>query len=374
VDRARRRGRHDRRRHGGARPLIDALVTWLAALPPAAIYFSVAVFAGLENAFPFVPSDVAILGVASLLVRDGPLDPGLLWGAATIGNTIGALIPWAIARRFGPRLAQGRLGKRLLPPDTVSLVEREYLRFGLPGIFLCRLIPGVRFIVAPFAGLVGIGPVRTIVPLGLAAMLWYGLIVGGGWLIGGQREALLRFLRGLNFGLAVAAGVIILALGIWWYQRRQRLGRAAGARLAHALEGALAEMRQTAAPEETDQVPLAATTMLLVELAAVDEEFDPAALAALETHARERWGLGSAGRPALGVDYREHAHRATAGTDPADRIALASHVWRMTLADGALSQYEKALIDRMAAFLSLSPDDLAQARRQAERGARPSLS
>jgi membrane protein DedA with SNARE-associated domain/uncharacterized tellurite resistance protein B-like protein len=373
VDRPRGGGRHDRHRHGGAGPLIDALVAWLAALPPAAIYLSVGFFAALENAFPFVPSDVAILGVASLLVRDGPLDPGLLWAAATLGNTAGALIPWAIARRFGPRLAQGRLGQRLLPPDTVSLVEREYLRFGLPGIFLCRLIPGVRFIVAPFAGLVGIGPLRTIVPLGLAASLWYGAIVGGGWLIGGQREALLRFLRGLNLGLAVAAGLVLVVLGIWWYQRRQRLGRAAGARLAHALEGALAEMRQTPAPEETDQIPLAATTMLLVELAAVDEEFDPAALAALETHARDRWGLGSAGRPALGVDYREHAHRAAASTDRADRIALASHVWRMTLADGALSQYEAALIARMAAFLSLTPEDLAQARRQAERGGRPPL-
>jgi membrane protein DedA with SNARE-associated domain/uncharacterized tellurite resistance protein B-like protein len=374
VDRPRGRGRHHRHRHRRAGPLIDALVAWLAALPPAAIYLSVAFFAALENAFPFVPSDVAILGVASLLVRDGPLDPGALWAAATVGNTLGALIPWAIARRFGPRLAQGRLGQRLLPPDTVSLVEREYLRFGLPGIFLCRLIPAVRFIVAPFAGLVGIGPVRTIVPLGLAASLWYALIVGGGWLIGGQREALLRFLRGLNLGLAIAAGVTLVILGVWWYQRRQRLGRAAGARLAHALEGALAEMRRTPLPEETDQIPLAATTMLLVELAAVDEEFDPAALAALETHAQERWGLGSAGRPALGVDYRDHAHRAAAATDHADRIALASHVWRMTLADGALSQYEAVLIARMAAFLSLTPEDLALARRQAERGGRPSLS
>jgi len=334
----------------------------------------VALLAALENAFPFVPSDVAILGVASLLVRDGPLDPGLLWSAATLGNTLGALVPWAIARRFGPRLAQGRLGQRLLPPDTVSLIEREYLRFGLPGILLCRLIPGVRFIVAPFAGLVGIGPLRTLIPLGIAGSVWYALIVGGGWLIGGQREALLHFLRGLNMGLAIAAGIVLVTAGVWWYQRRQRLGRAAGARLAHALEGALAEMRRTPPPEETDQIPLAAATMLLVELAAVDEEFDPSALAALETHARDRWGLGSAGRPALGVDYREHARHAAARTGHADRIALASHVWRMMLADGALSQYEKALIERMAAFLSLTPEDLALARQQAERGGRPSLS
>ncbi len=336
-----------------------------------AIYISVAILAALENAFPFVPSDVAILAVASFLVRDGPLDPATLWAVATLGNTAGALIPWAIARRFGPRLAQGRLGRRLLPPDLVSLVEREYVRFGLPGIFLCRLIPAVRFIVAPFAGLVGIGPVRTILPLGLAASVWYLLIVAGGWLIGGQRVALLRFLHGLNIGFALVGAALIVSAFLWWYQRRQRLGRAAGERLTRALEGALDEMRRTP-PPEGETIPLAATTMLLVELAAVDEEFDPVALETLEAHARDRWGLGSAGRPALGVDYREHARRATSGTEQGDRIALASHIWRMTLADGALSQHEEVLLGRVADFLSLSPEDVAEARRRGERGGRPS--
>jgi membrane protein DedA with SNARE-associated domain/uncharacterized tellurite resistance protein B-like protein len=334
-----------------------------------AIYLAVALFAAIENVFPFVPSDVGILVVAALLVREGPLDPGILWGAATLGNTVGALLPWAIARRFGPRFAQSRSGRRLLPPDMVSLVEREYVRFGLPGIFLCRLIPAVRFIVAPFAGLVGIGPVRTFVPLALAASVWYGLLLGGGWLIGGQREALLRFMRGLNLGLAIVGGVVIGAAFIWWYLRRQRLGQAAGERLAKALHAAIAEIRRTP-PVEAAPIPLAATALLLVELAAVDEAFDPAALSALETHAREQWGLGAVGRLAGPADYLSHARDAAASTDHADRIALAGHVWRMTLADGALSPYEKLLLDRIAAFLSLTPDDIAEARRTADGGGR----
>ena len=334
-----------------------------------AIYLAVAFFAAVENAFPFVPSDVGILAVAALLVRDGPLDPGTLWAAATVGNTLGALLPWHIARRFGPRFAQSRSGRRLLPPDMVSLVEREYVRFGLPGIFLCRLIPAVRFIVAPFAGLVGIGPVRTFVPLALAGGVWYAILVLGGWLIGGQREALLRFMRGLNLGLAVVGAVVVGAAFIWWYLRRQRLGKAAGERLAAALDAALAEMRRTP-PVEAAPIPLAATTLLLVELAAVDEAFDPAALEALESHARERWGLGAIDRPAGSGDYLSHARAAAAATDHAARIALAGHVWRMAVADGALSAYEMLLLDRIAAFLSLTPDDIAEVRRTTDGGVR----
>lgn len=283
---------------------------------------------------------------------------------ATLGNAAGALVPWAVARRFGPRFARSRTGRRLLPPELVSFVEREYVRFGLPGIFLCRLLPGIRFIVAPFAGLVGLGPIRTLVPLGLAASVWYTLIVTGGWLIGGQRTALIHFLRGLNVGLAVV-GVVVIGAGVWWWiRRRQRLAQAAGARVLRALEAAVAEVRRTPPPGEVT-IPLPATALLLVEIAGADETIDPAALEVLESHAKEQWGVGSYRRTEWGGDYLAHARESAASTDHADRIVLAAHIWRLMLTDGTLSAYEAALLDRVAAFLSLTPDDIAAVRRQA---------
>ena len=338
-----------------------------------AIYLSIALATALENAFPFVPSDVGVLLVSALLVREGPLDALTLGLAATLGNSAGALIPWGIARRFGPRFAQSRTGRRLLPPDLVSYVEREYVRFGLPGIFLCRLLPGIRFIVAPFAGLVGLGPVQTLAPLSLAAAVWYTLIIGGGWVIGGERAVLLHFLRELNLGLALLGVVTILAAMLWWWRRRKRLAEVAGARLITAFEAAVAEVRRTPRSPAVP-IPLAATTILLVELAGVDEGLDPAALEALEAHAKERWGLGPVVRGAsMDVDFLTHARTAAAATDHAARIALAAQVWQLTLADGALSPHETTLLDRIASFLSLTPADVAEARRQAEgaRGAGP---
>ena len=340
-------------------------MAWLVALPPAAIYLAVALFTALENAFPFVPSDIGVLLVAALLVREGPLDPGTLWAVATAGNAVGALLPWAVARRFGPRIAQSKLGRRLLPPETVSFVEREYVRFGLPGIFLCRLIPAVRFIVAPFAGLVGIGPVRTFVPLSLAAGVWYAAIIWGGWLIGGQRAALLKFMRDLNVGLAVAGLFVIGAAVLWWFRRRQPIAAQAGERLASALENAIAEMRrqpsQAGAP-----IPLAVTTLLLLERAAADQTLDPGALAAVEARAIEHWGLGPIARGETpDVDYLAHARAAAASADHAERVALATEVWRATMADGALSSHEAALLQRIADLLSLTLEDIAAVRRQA---------
>ena len=330
------------------------------------MYIAVGSLAAIENVFPPIPSDIATLILAALFLREGPLEPLALWAAAVLGNGAGAMVPWAVARRFGPRIAQSRIGRRLLPPETVSLVEREYVRFGLPGIFLCRLLPAVRFIVSPFAGLVGIGPVRTFVPLLLATGVWYALIVGGGWLLGGQRDALVHVLRDLNLTL-FAVGLVVIGAAVLWYLRRQeRIARAAGERLLAAFETAVAEVGR-AAPEATPAgpIPLAATVVLLVELAGHDEALDSRALHALENHARDRWGLGPVRRGETKVDYLDAARRAAASADHAARVALAAHVWSLTLADGVLSEHEAALMERIGAFLSLSPAELTEARQRA---------
>ena len=173
---------------------------------------------------------------------------------------------------------------------------------------------------------------------------------------------LLHFLRDLNMGLALVGVVVIAGALVWWTRRRERLGRAASARLIAALEAAVADVRRTPPPGEVE-IPLAATALLLVELAGADETLDPAALSALELHAKEKWGVGSFLRREPGGDYLKHARESAASTDHADRVALAAHVWGLVLTDGTLAAHESVLLDRVASFLSLTPDELAEARR-----------
>jgi len=68
------------------------------------------------------------------------------------------------------------------------VIEREYLRFGVAGIFVSRFLPGIRAVVPPFAGLVGLSPLRTLLPMALASGIWYGGITILGTLIGSNWE------------------------------------------------------------------------------------------------------------------------------------------------------------------------------------------
>ena len=221
-------GRDRGRRAGGT--LIEALLQWIASLPPAAVYGVLALLAAIENVVPPVPSDAAV-ALGAFLSHRGVTTPILVFLVTWTANLLGAALVYLAARRFGHRLFATRTGRRLLAPRSLAVIEREYLRFGVAGIFLSRFLPGIRAVVPPFAGLVRLGPVRTFVPMALASMIWYGGITLMGSLLGAQWQRILAILEDVNRTMGIIAAVLIV-VGVAWYllARRRRGGGAALAR------------------------------------------------------------------------------------------------------------------------------------------------
>ena len=131
---------------------------WIAGQPPVAVYGVLALLAAVENVVPPVPSDAAV-ALGAFLSHRGVTTPALVFLVTWTANLLGAGLVYLAARRYGHRLFATRLGRRLLAPRSLAVIEREYLRFGMAGIFLSRFLPGIRAVVPPFAGLVsGAGP------------------------------------------------------------------------------------------------------------------------------------------------------------------------------------------------------------------------
>jgi uncharacterized membrane protein YdjX (TVP38/TMEM64 family) len=81
-----------------------------------------------------VPAPVAIIMVANGLVFG--LWPGMLVSLA--GGLLGAILAYAIGRRFGRALVQ-----RVLPSSALVAADRLMAQHGDWAILVCRLIPGV---------------------------------------------------------------------------------------------------------------------------------------------------------------------------------------------------------------------------------------
>ena len=197
------------------------LLHFLESLPPGPLYGLITALAAVENVFPPVPADTAV-ALGAFLAGRGMLSAWtvflLTWGA-NVGSAAGV---YAVARRYGRSIFAGRMGQKLLSPETLDHIARQYARHGTYGIFLSRLLPVWRAVVPPFAGVAGVPARRALVPVALASALWYGALTYIVTTVGTNFEDVARILGRVNRVLGIVALGLFVVLVVWVRRRLKR--------------------------------------------------------------------------------------------------------------------------------------------------------
>lgn len=207
---------------------IDQIVIpFLNHLYGAVGYLGVAIAMAIESAMIPLPSEL-ILPYAGFLVSDTsqlePLSHGA-WSfwivviVATLGNTAGSLIGYAIGA-WGGRPFLERWGRYLLiRPHEIEAAERFFARYGPATAFFSRLLPIVRTFISFPAGVARM-PLRTFIAYSTAgAFLWSTALVYAGVQLGSRWAEIRHALQPFDLAIAVVA-VALIGLFVWW-----RLGR-----------------------------------------------------------------------------------------------------------------------------------------------------
>ena len=196
------------------------VLNWLSGLPPAALYGALAVVAAAENVFPPLPADTVVAFGAFLAARGQATLLGAFL-ATWIGNVGGALLIYALGRRYGTEYVH-RLMSRFGAGGSESRLESMYARRGILALFLSRFIPGLRALVPPFAGALRVPPARATLAIAVASAIWYGVVTVIAYRVGSDWDVLQSQLRGAGATAALIAGAIaIVAIG-WYLVRRRR--------------------------------------------------------------------------------------------------------------------------------------------------------
>ncbi len=198
---------------------LQSLLQVLVEIPPAGVYVLVGLGTAVENIFPPVPSDTVVL-LGALLSEWRVVEYPGVFAVAWIGNVSTALAVYGAARRYGRGIFETRWGQRVLRPHQLNRLSAFYERYGTGTVFLSRFVPVFRVLVPVFAGISGLGFWRTAVPVGLASALWYAVLLAGGGLAVRNLPRLAELAARANWTLWVVAGVVGLAVGIWWWQTR----------------------------------------------------------------------------------------------------------------------------------------------------------
>ena len=203
---------------------IDTIVIpFLNTLYGAVGYLGVMVAMAIESAMIPLPSEL-ILPYAGFLISDpSQLEPitGKPWDfwivvvVATIGNTVGSLIAYAIGA-WGGRPFLERWGKYILiRPHEIEAADRFFVKWGKPTVFIGRLLPVVRTFISFPAGVTRM-PLKSFIVYSTAgAFLWSMALVWVGEQLGANWKDIRHQLQPFDtLMLVLVVGAV--AAFIWW--------------------------------------------------------------------------------------------------------------------------------------------------------------
>src|ERR1035437_10583811 len=176
---------------------LDTVSNWVATIPIGALYALLGVAAFVEGIFPPVPADLVVALGSFLAARRGASLP-ITAACIVAGSVGGAMVVYAIVRRFGARWLHARLRKAGID-NVEKRLESMYSHYGMTALFVSRFLPVFRAVTPPMGGALRVPPVRTAAVFLVASSLWYGAIawlafrVGDDWLV--LQAAVLHFAR-----------------------------------------------------------------------------------------------------------------------------------------------------------------------------------
>jgi membrane protein DedA with SNARE-associated domain len=199
------------------------MLAWLSSLPEPLLYGAIVLAAFAENVFPPLPADTVIALGAFVAARGNGSAVGV-WTATMLGNIGGAMMMYGLGHRYGLPWLLHRF-PALFPAGAAERMTVRFKTQGLFAVIVSRFLPGVRAVVPPLAGALGIGAGRALIAMSLASGGWYGLVCVLAFRAGANADALLARIAGQQktVGL-VAAALVVGALAVLWWRalRRQR--------------------------------------------------------------------------------------------------------------------------------------------------------
>ncbi len=168
-------------------------IRWLLDIVGAHQFIALYLVISIEEAgVPLPAPGDLVIAFYGYRARDDPLELARVILTCAAASTTGTLLPYFIARRWGLPLAHRLAG--WLDVDTHSVdawIERVH-RYGFRGVFVGRLIPGLRVAISLVAGTAEVPVPRFAAGVFVAAILYWTGWVFLGALVGPQIDDLIE--------------------------------------------------------------------------------------------------------------------------------------------------------------------------------------
>ena len=197
---------------------------FLQSLYAAVGYIGVMIAMAIESAMIPLPSEL-ILPFAGFMVSDpsqiepltgGPWSFWIVVIVATIGNTLGSLIAYAIGA-WGGRPFLERYGRYMLIREhEIEAADHFFARYGSATVFIGRLLPIVRTFISFPAGVTRMPIGKFVLYSTAGALIWSTILVWAGMQLGASWAQIRDLLK--PFDTVILVAVILLFAGLLWWR------------------------------------------------------------------------------------------------------------------------------------------------------------
>ena len=192
--------------------MVDEFLHTLEHGPAYWAYALVAGAAGVEYVFPPIPGDTVALFAVALAVR-AQLHWLLVYLSMTFGALAGGLTAWA----FGVWLArhEGSWPAFLRSPGAtraLDAVRRGYAQHGGMYLAVNRFLPALRAFFFVGAGLSGMKIGAVLVYGGLSALVWNAIVMGAGYAVGSNWDALSDLAERYTAATLILIGIVVIGI------------------------------------------------------------------------------------------------------------------------------------------------------------------
>ena len=180
-----------------------------------------------------IPAEV-VLPPAAFWASQGHFNIFLVVIVATAGSWVGSAISYWVALKLGRPLVEKYGRYVLMSPAKIAKADHWFEEYGAGGIFVARLLPGIRHLISIPAGLFAMNfksfSVMTVLGAGLfnGALTWFGLrVLGDQPQLMNDPMALRHALESKSYwlmGFAVVIGALYYLMH--WMQKRAAARRA----------------------------------------------------------------------------------------------------------------------------------------------------
>ena len=189
----------------------NELVSWILTLSPFSIYAIFTFLSYLENVVPPIPGDVLIV-FGGYLAAEEVLGFISLLTVVTIASVVGFMNMYAIGFYFGDKIERHREEfwlMRFVDVDYFDRAKRWMSRWGQGVILANRFLAGTRSVISITAGLTKTKIYRTILSSSISSLFWNFVLLGTGWLVHENWQAIGHYLNVYGWFVLIITAVSV---------------------------------------------------------------------------------------------------------------------------------------------------------------------